>query len=235
VFNLTSVRSDKCTIQAAHNALSSRLASAILAGASRSFFVHNIVLLITALIALASADSARAANVAVLMPGSAGAVPGDFLVRNDARIKASGIRTVVTTSSSTATETIAAETAQGHKIVLVGMSKGTTDVASALASGAKPSGVVLVSGIYPAVMATLGSPDKLPPTLVVHHVNDLCRSTQPTFAREFVGWAHGKARLTWVNTSGEPSDNPCNAHGAHGFFNKDGPAISAVIGFIKSH
>lgn len=121
--------------------------------------MHNIVLLITALIALASADSARAANVAVLMPGSAGAVPGDFLVRNDARIKASGIRTVVTTSSSTATETIAAETAQGHKIVLVGMSKGTTDVASALASGAKPSGVVLVSGIYPAVMATLGSPD----------------------------------------------------------------------------
>jgi hypothetical protein len=156
-------------------------------------------------------------------------------VRNEARIKASGIRTVITTSSSTAAETIAAESAQGHKIVLVGMSKGTTDVASALASGARPTGVVMVSGIYPTVMQTLGSPDKLPPTLSVHHVNDACPATQPMFARAFIDWAHGKARLTWVNNSGPPSSNSCNAHGAHGFFDKDGAAISAVIGFIKSH
>ena len=195
----------------------------------------RITLLFTAFIALAPPGAAHAANVAVLMPGSLGAVPGDFLVRNEARINASGIRTIITTSSSTAAQTIAAETAQGHKVVLVGMSKGTTDVASALASGARPTGVVLVSGIYPTVMQTLGSPDKLPPTLVVHHVNDLCRNTQPMFARDFAGWAHSKARLTWINNSGPPSDNPCNAHGAHGFFDKDGPAISAVIGFIKSH
>ena len=115
------------------------------------------------------------------------------------------------------------------------MSKGTTDVASALASGAKPTGVVMVSGIYPTVMAALGSPDKLPTTLLVHHTNDICRATLPVFARTFVDWAHGKAHITWVSTTGEPSDNPCNAHGAHGFFDKDGPAISAVIGFIKSH
>src|SRR5262245_10708089 len=98
------------------------------------------------------------------MPGSAGAVPGDFLVRNEARINAAGIRTVVTTSSSTAAETIASEATQGRKVVLVGMSKGTTDVASALAAGAKPAGVVLVSGIYPTVMATLATPDRLPRT-----------------------------------------------------------------------
>jgi hypothetical protein len=66
----------------------------------------------------------------------------------------------------------------------------------------------MVSGIYPTVMATLGSPDKLPATLVIHHSHDICRSTLPSFATEFVGWAHGKARLTWINTSGEPSDNP---------------------------
>jgi len=192
-------------------------------------------LLLIALLALASACAARAANVAVLMPGSSGAVPGDFLVRNEARINASGIRTIITTSPSTAAETIAAETAQGHRVALVGMSKGTTDVASALASGAKPSGVVMVSGIYPTVMATLGSPGKLPPTLAVHHANDICRATLPMFARAFVDWAHGKARITWINTTGEPSDNPCNARGAHGFFRKDGVAISAVIGFIKSH
>ncbi len=180
------------------------------------------------------AGAATAANVTVLMPGSGGIVPGDFLVRNEARIKGAGIRTIVTTSSSTAAETIAAEAAQGHKVVLVGMSKGTVDAAAALAAGAKPAGVVFVSGIYSRVMPTLGSPDRLPATLVVHHSNDVCKFTLPSGANEFVVWAHGKARLQWINTTGEPSENPCNARGAHGFFRQDGPAVSAIIAFIRS-
>jgi len=52
----------------------------------------------------------------------------------------------------------------------------------------------------------------------VHHTIDLCPATQPAFARTFVDWARGKARITWVSTTSEPSDNHCNAHGAHGFF-----------------
>jgi hypothetical protein len=36
------------------------------------------------------------------------------------------------------------------------MSKGSIDVASALVSGARPSGVVFVSGIHSSVMAMLG-------------------------------------------------------------------------------
>jgi hypothetical protein len=84
-------------------------------------------------------------------------------------------------------------------------------------------------------MATLGSPDRLPATLVVHHSHDACRRTPPGGAESFVAWARGKARLQWINTTGQPSSNPCNAHGAHGFFEQDGPAVSAIIGFIKSH
>jgi predicted esterase len=178
---------------------------------------------------------AAAANVAILMPGSGGIVPNDFLVRNDARFKAAGIRTILTTSSSTAASTIAAETAQGHKVVLVGMSLGTVGVASALASGARPAGVVFVSGLYPTVMETLGSPNRLPPTLLVHHSHDVCPRTLPSSATEFAHWSRGKARVHWVNTTGEPSPNPCNARAAHAFFRKDGPAVSAIIGFIRSH
>jgi predicted esterase len=176
-----------------------------------------------------------AANVAVLMPGSGGITPGDFLVRNEGNFQAAGIRTIITTSPSSAAQAVATETAQGHRIVMVGMSKGTVDVASALASGARPSGVVFVSGMHSRVMATLGSPDKLPPTLVVHHSHDICQFTLPSAASIFVGWAHGKARAQWINTTGAPSSNPCNAQGAHGFFKQDGPAVSAIIGFIKSH
>jgi hypothetical protein len=165
------------------------------------------VTLLTTLIFVWSVQvgAASAANIAVLMPGSGGIVPGDFLVRNEARIKAAGIRTILTTSSATAAQTVAAEAAQGHKVVIVGMSK-----------------------------ATLGTPDKLPATLVIHHSSDGCKFTLPSGATEFVTWARGKARLQWINTDGEPSSNPCNAQGAHGFFRQDGPAVSAAIAFIRS-
>ena len=184
---------------------------------------------------LGQVGSAAAANVAVLMPGSSGIVPGDFLVRNEGRFRGAGIRTIMTTSSSSAAEAVAAEIAQGRKIVMVGMSKGAVDVASALASGARPTGAVFVSGIHSMVMATLGSPSRLPPTLVVHHSQDACRRTPPSDASSFVAWSGGKARMQWINTTGQPSANPCNAQGAHGFFRQDGPAVSAIIGFVKSH
>jgi hypothetical protein len=185
--------------------------------------------------AFACVTPAAAANVAVLMPGSGGITPGDFLVRNEGKFQGAGIRTILTTSPSSAAEAVAAETAQGRKIVMVGMSKGTVDVASALASGARPSGVVFVSGMHSRMMSTLGSPDRLPPTLVVHHSQDICQFTLPSAANIFVGWSRGKARIQWINTTGQPSSNPCNAQGAHGFFKQDGPAVSAIIGFVKSH
>jgi predicted esterase len=197
---------------------------------------RGVQLLSTLAIAwLSQFGPAAAANVAVLMPGSGGGTPGDFLVRNEGRFSAAGIRTMMTTSPSSAAEMIAAETSQGRKVVIVGMSKGAVDVASALASGAKPSGAVFVSGIHSMVMATLGSPARLPPTLVVHHSQDACRRTAPSDASRFVAWSGGKARVQWINTTGEPSSNPCNAQGAHGFFRQDGPAASAIIGFVKSH
>ena len=184
---------------------------------------------------LGETSPAAAANVAVLMPGSSGIVPGDFLVRNEGRFQGAGIRTIMTTSASSAAQAIAAETSQGRKIVIVGMSKGSVDVASALASGAKPSGAVFVSGIHSMVIATLGSPGVLPATLVVHHSQYACRRTPPSDASRFVAWSGGKARIQWINTTGQPSNNPCNAQGAHGFFKQDGPAVSAIISFVKSH
>ena len=177
---------------------------------------------------------AAAANVAILMPGSSGIVPGDFLVRNEERFKRAGLHTIMTTSPATAAETVAAAAAQGRKSVIVGMSKGAVDVAAAIAAGARPAGVVIVSGIHSRMIATLGTPDKLPATLVVHHSRDVCKFTLPIGATEFVAWARGKARLQWINTVGEPGSNPCNAQGAHGFFRQDGPAVAAIIGFIRS-
>ena len=103
------------------------------------------------------------------------------------------------------------------------MSRGAADAAEALAAGARPAGLVLVSGVYGRVIPALrNNPDLLPTTLVVHHARDTCKFTLPGAANEFVAWSRGKARVNWINTTGEPSSNPCNAQGAHGFSGRTG-------------
>jgi len=72
----------------------------------------------------------------ILMPGAGGATPIDFLVRNQNRIGGAGVSVIVTTSSGEAASLSQAEAAKGRKVILVGMSRGTIDVANAIASGA---------------------------------------------------------------------------------------------------
>src|SRR4029077_15168100 len=108
----------------------------------------RVLRLLTTLIFACSVHvgAATAANIAVLMPGSRGIVPGDFLVRNEARIKAAGIRNILTTYAAPPAETVAAEAAQGHKVLVVAMTRCIVDAAVAIAAGARPAGVVFVSG-----------------------------------------------------------------------------------------
>jgi hypothetical protein len=93
--------------------------------------------------------------------------------------------------------------------------------------------VVFVSADLATVTSLLGAPAKLPPTLVVHHRHDGCRMTPPTAVGPFVSWSGGRARVRWIDTTGPDSD-PCRASSAHGFYRNDGPAVSAIIGFIRS-
>ena len=168
------------------------------------------------------------------MPGAGGAHPIDFMVRNESRIRAAGIETMVTTSPSQAASLAKAELAKGRKVVIAGMSRGARDVAQALASGVRPSGVIFVSGVLENAMSILGSPAALPATLVIHHRRDECVRTSPASAQSFVAWARGKASLRWIDTKGAPVRNPCGPRGAHGYFLQDGPAVSAMIGFIRA-
>lgn len=173
-------------------------------------------------------------KLVILMPGAGGAVASDFLVRNKGRIGGSGVSVVVTTSSGQASALSQKASAAGRKVVLVGMSRGTIDVAQALAAGAKASGVVLVSGAYGKVRASIGSASRLPATLVVHHRGDECQSTPPSAVASFVAWSGGRASAQWIDNQGAPVPNPCGPRGAHGFFMQDGAAVSAINGFISS-
>lgn len=198
--------------------------------------MRKLIVLLAAIVTLGvTAGAAQAqGHVAILMPGRGGAVPVDFLVRNQSRIESAGIRTIVTTSPSQAVSISRAETGKGSKVVIVGMSLGVTHAASALASGAKVSGAVFVSGVYGAARSNLGSPSRLPATLMIHHAADQCRFTTPEIARSFAQWSGGKATIRWINNSGVARGQPCGPRGAHGFFMQDGAAVSAMTGFIKS-
>jgi len=203
--------------------------------------MHRASLFLVGLSLIASAPTASAQQgrtVAILMPGSAGATPNDFLVRNRGRIAGAGIDTRITTSPSDAAEIARSERQKGRKVVIVGMSLGTQHAAQALALGAPANGVVLVSGMLHEAAAALGSPASLPPTLLVHHRHDICHATPPSGVAYFQQWSRGKARVAWIDTTGTPPAGPkggaCRPFGAHGFFTKDGPAVAAIVGFIRS-
>jgi len=122
-------------------------------------------------------------------------------------------------------------------VTLVGTSRGTQRAARGIASGARPARLVLTSGFLSDasgdgdnVMAILGSPAALPPTLVVHHKHDECKRTAPAGVAPFVAWSKGKAHVTWLD-GGASSGEPCEARGHHGFNGIDGAVVSAVAGF----
>jgi predicted esterase len=173
-------------------------------------------------------------TLAILMPGAGGATESDFLVRNKGRIGGAGVSVVVTTSSGQAASLSQSASDQGRKVFLVGMSRGSIDVANALAAGAKANGVVLVSGAYDKVRASVGSPSRLPTTLVIHHRNDECHATPASAVAPFVAWSGGRASTQWIDNQGAAAPNPCGPRGAHGFFMQDGAAVSAINGFISS-
>lgn len=198
-------------------------------------FLMTCAVLAIAAGASSGAEAQDKRTLAILIPGAGGATPIDFVVRNEGRIAAAGIETQVTTSTGTASSLASAARQQGRKVVVVAMSRGVTQAASMLASGTPMNGVVLVSGVgLDDMPGQLGSPAKLPPTLVVHHQRDECRLTTPESASRFKQWGGGKVSLRWITNSGPPAPNPCGPRGAHGFFVQDGAAVSAIVGFIKS-
>jgi hypothetical protein len=190
-------------------------------------------LLFIALLVGSSAGHAQRGTLAILIPGAGGIQPNDFLIRNQARFVAAGIETKATLSAAEAATLASAARASGRKAVIVGMSRGALAAASAVASGAPASGVVFVSADLSTVTSQLGAPAKLPSTLVVHHRRDGCRITPPDAVEPFARWSGGRARVRWIDTTG-PDAPPCQASGAHGFYRNDGPAVSAIIGFIRS-
>ena len=196
--------------------------------------MRRLAVLAVILMAASSAVAQSQGTLAILLPGAGGAVPSDFLIRNQGSFAGAGIETAVANSPGEAASLAAAERRKGRSVVLVGMSRGASMAAAALASGAPAAGVVFVSANLDAVASRLGSPAGLPPALIVHHRADACHLTPPDGVGRFTRWAGGRASVRWISTSGSSAGNPCGPMGAHGFFTEDGPAMSAILSFVRS-
>ncbi|MGD0640987.1 MAG: alpha/beta hydrolase [Roseiarcus sp.] len=126
---------------------------------------------------------------------------------------------------------------QYGRVTVVGTSRGTQRAARGVAAGARPARLVLTSGFLSDasgdgdnVMRILGSPEALPPTLIVHHRHDECRKTLPDGVKPFLDWAGGRARVVWLD-GGQSEGDPCEAWAHHGFNGIDMQVVSAVASF----
>lgn len=175
---------------------------------------------------------------AVLVPGRAGIVPNDPLVRNQAALNARGIATLTVPHGMVLGQAIQYMRKIKEPVALIGMSAGTSFAARGIGNGAKPDSLVLISGMLmppggkvPSAQELLKSPGQLPRTLILHNRNDGCQFTPASSAEAFAKWSGGKARIEWIGGSG--GGDPCGPNSAHGFMGADGQVVGAIAGFIR--
>ena len=169
--------------------------------------------------------------------GAIGRGGGNQLVRSREAYAARGFAVLVPNSGYDLAALVSYMAQIKRPVTVVGTSRGTQRAARGIAAGAHPDRLVLTSGFLSDasgnadnVMNTLGSPAALPPTLVIQHRADNCRSTQPAGVAPFIAWAQKRARLGWLD-GGSESGDPCRARSHHGFEGIDGRGVSAVAGF----
>lgn len=178
--------------------------------------------------------------VVILMPGGGGDIglsddgsvarDSNWIVRTRGRYASAGIASLLLDAGADPSSAIRAMRQVAPRVVLVAMSRGSTRVPPALS--ARPDAVVFTSSMLDHVRQTVGSPDALPPTLVIHHRRDDCQVTHYDMVQPFMAWASGRARLVWID-GGTSRGNPCRNQAYHGFIGREGAVVSAIIGFVK--
>lgn len=175
----------------------------------------------------------------ILMPGGDGdlgitsagditSLQGNSLIRNRRAFVAGGFATLSLSSSGSPAAAVEAMRKIARPVIVVGTSRAGTRIHRALSA----DGIVLTSGMLDHFSSNVGSPDALPPTLIVHHRQDGCRVTLPGLVPAFQQWAGSRARIVWLDGGANEGD-PCQARGHHGFAGIDGKMVGTVLGFAR--
>ena len=185
----------------------------------------------------------------ILMPGGAGNIgatadgtltrgKGNSLVRTAPDFLKRNLAVLIVDAGTDLRAAVDYMAAIKRPVIVAGTSRGTLRAAEGIARGARPDRLVLTSGFLSQdsgsprqnVMAILGSPDRLPPTLVVHHRQDACHFTLPGGVDPFIKWAGGRARVTWID-GGVSEGDTCESFAHHGFNGVESRMVAAVAGF----
>lgn len=175
----------------------------------------------------------------ILMPGGDGELgitaggeitrlQGNSLIRTRRTFSNAGFATLALSSSGSPASAIEAMRKIARPVIVVGTSRAATRMHRALAA----DGLVITSGMLDHFQSNVGSPEAMPPVLIVHHRQDSCRVTLPHLAEGFQQWAGGRARLVWLE-GGRNEGDPCQAAGYHGFAGIEGRMTGAVLGFAR--
>lgn len=178
---------------------------------------------------------------AILIPGGDGvlgvkpdgtfaSLKGNQLVRTRKAYMQHGVATLTVDSGVNVAAAVEYMRKVASPVAVVATSRGSLRVASALAG--KPDAVVLTGAFLNDVRGAVGSPARLPRTLVVHHRQDGCKHTTPSAVEPFKAWGGAKVTVAW-KSGGINEGDPCQAKGYHGFNGLDGDVVSTVAGFAK--
>jgi hypothetical protein len=169
--------------------------------------------------------------------GHIGSLKNNQLVRTRFAYLAKGLAVLVVNADVNLAQAVDFMAKIKRPVTVIGTSRGTLRAAEGIAAGARPDALVLTSGFLTAesgsgqnVANILGSPARLPKTLVIHHRHDGCKFTQPAGVAPFIKWARGKARVVWLD-GGSTQGNPCQAKAHHGFEGLDGRVVALAAAF----
>lgn len=169
----------------------------------------------------------------VLLPGNAGLSDRDPLQR--ARMKYVGkgfaVLSIDKKTEIRAAMKYSSETAK--PVFIAAVSSGVTRLAGVIAAPwFRAKKVVLVSGNLDSVREKVGSPNLLPPTLVIHHRLDRCSKTSPKQVDKFQEWGGNKVTVHWM-IGGSNSGDSCAAQSYHGLADLDDEVVNTITSFLE--
>ena len=169
----------------------------------------------------------------VLVPGNAGLSDRDPLQRAKMKYVEKGfaVLSIDKKTKIRAAMKYASETAKPVSIAAV--SSGVSRLAGAIAAPwFRAQKLVLVSGNLDSVREKVGSPDKLPPTLVIHHRLDRCSNTSPNQVDRFQQWGGSKVSVHWM-MGGSNSGDSCGPQSYHGLADLDEEVVNTITSFLE--
>ncbi len=169
----------------------------------------------------------------VLVPGNAGLSDRDPLQRAKMKYVGKGFAVLSIDKKTEIRAAMKYASESAKPVFIAAVSSGVSRLAGAIAAPwFRAKKVVFVSGNLDSVREKVGSPDKLPPTLVIHHRLDRCSKTLPKQVDKFQQWGGSKVTVHWM-VGGSNSGDSCAAQSYHGLADLDDEVVNTIASFLE--